>query len=249
MLIEADARTTYGAALQQVQPLTKHDLEVFLIGGMCIGKTVLFKYLMCGSYNQWVHATIGFGLGITNVILDNKWNAKFRIWDPSGNDRFESIWKPMMERSMCGAARREMPTAIIAGYSVTCRGSFTDLQYHLASIPPEASGACCIVWLVAMKADSSNSERQVTRAEMDAFADSHPLLAPSRAFELDCRTVRGVSELLQHMASQFKVQHDYYESLSANARAALFKPCASISYYVPRIAAPLAAATTTTTAA
>ena len=106
---------------------------------------------------------------------------------------------------MRGAARREMPTAIIAGYSVTCRGSFTALQYHLASIPLEASGAC-IVWLVAMKADSSNNERQVTRAEMDAFADSHPLLAPSRAFELDCRTGRGVSELLQHMASQFKVQ-------------------------------------------
>lgn len=66
----------------------KREMELAMIGLNKAGKSTLVEVLASGSFNEDLHATVGF-----NMRKITKGRVSMKLWDVGGQARFRSMWE------------------------------------------------------------------------------------------------------------------------------------------------------------
>lgn len=140
----------------------KHTFKFIVIGSSGVGKTSLLKRLIDDTFSSDNTSTIGVEYLSTVIEIDGQ-PIKLQIWDTAGQEKFRSIAKSYFRHAV----------GVILVYDITDRKSFDDLSFWLNDVHSLCDPNAAIT-LIGNKLDMA-SQRAVTTAEAQAFAQNHQL--------------------------------------------------------------------------
>lgn len=162
-----------------------HTFKLTIIGGFGVGKSSLVTRFINDSYEDQEHDVLtGVHFKTRAVLVDCAWRMKLHIW--------EIAWLPAKSSRPCHYLGVH---AILIVFDIASREEFAHVP-QLLSEARKLAHPNALVILVGSKCDVT-SERQVSRAEANAFA----LFQQVPYFETSAKTGIGVQELFTSMLS------------------------------------------------
>ncbi len=177
--------------------------KVVLIGSMSVGKSCIFLRYIKGTYRDKHQNTVGVEFGSKVVQIDTREglkNVKLQIWDTAGSERYKSMAKSYYKGAV----------GIVLAYDIADEESFLALPEWISLIHSLLDPKELSVVLVGNKADKE-SERQVTRARGEEFAQRHHFLFR----EVSALKGTGITECFETLAREIQklLIRDNFDSL------------------------------------
>lgn len=137
---------------------TTYEFKVILLGSISVGKTSIFNRFITNKFINDYQCTIKAEFKSKIVNINQNSQAKLRIWDTSGDERYRAITRQYYKDAQ----------GVLLVYDVTDRESFEGLGVWLTEIRDNAPESC-VVLLAGNKVDLS-ADRDVSKEEGDEFA-------------------------------------------------------------------------------
>eukprot|EP01128_Nolandella_sp_AFSM9_P009528 TRINITY_DN612_c0_g1_i3.p1 TRINITY_DN612_c0_g1~~TRINITY_DN612_c0_g1_i3.p1 ORF type:complete len:216 (+),score=53.65 TRINITY_DN612_c0_g1_i3:45-650(+) len=178
--------------------------KLVLLGESAVGKSSLVLRFVKGEFLEYQESTIGAAF-LTQTVSYGNQTVKFEIWDTAGQERYHSL-APMYYR---GAQ------AAVVTFDITSADSFVRAQSWVNELQKKA-GPDIVIALAGNKLDLA-SERQVTKAEAQAFSDEQGLLY----METSAKTAENVTELFIGIARRLPLDSGFRSRHRGGARVQL----------------------------
>lgn len=142
---------------------TTYEFKVILLGAIAVGKTSIFNRFLTNQFCSTHQCTVKAEFKSKIININQNSQAKLRIWDTSGDERYRSITRQYYRDAH----------GVLLVYDVTDRESFDGLGTWLADIR-DNTPQNCVVLLAGNKVDLA-TDRDVTKDEADDFAKNNGL--------------------------------------------------------------------------
>lgn len=165
---------------------TTSSRKLVLLGESSVGKSSLCLQFVKGQFDDYRESTIGAAF-LTQTVKVEQGFIKFEIWDTAGQERYKSL-APMYYRNA---------NCAVVVYDITSSASLVKARSWIAELQRQADPSI-IVCLAGNKLDLAETQRQVSSAEAQKFAEEEGLLW----FEVSAKSAVGVEGLFQAIANK-----------------------------------------------
>jgi len=175
-----------------INPNTKVQLKIVLLGQHDVGKTSLVERYLHKKFKPSVTATVGAAFGAKKVEINGE-SIVLGIWDTAGAERYESL-----SRIYYRSAR-----AALVCYDITAESSFNKAKFWITEIKNNEPDCC--IYIVGTKTDmlQEGSVRATSLSTVKGYAES----VHAQIFETSAKSGAGVDDLFSAIAQ------DYFNSV------------------------------------
>eukprot|EP00826_Nyctotherus_ovalis_P001968 TRINITY_DN10372_c0_g1_i2.p1 TRINITY_DN10372_c0_g1~~TRINITY_DN10372_c0_g1_i2.p1 ORF type:complete len:223 (-),score=61.69 TRINITY_DN10372_c0_g1_i2:166-834(-) len=166
------------------RPAKIRDISAIVLGNSHVGKTCLILRYTDNRFNSSFASTLGVDFRDKKITVEET-PVRFKIWDTSGQERFQTITKGYYEKTM----------AVILVYDCTNRRSYKEIKNWMMQIENHARKDVVKV-LVAAKCDED--ARLITREEGEEMAKEYDVAY----FETSAKTGMNVDKVFTHVANE-----------------------------------------------
>lgn len=181
-------------------------LTSVLLGDSGVGKTQIFRDFKKYTFSQGHFKTEGVDLCTINC--EN--NMKIKVWDTtSGTDFLKGL----------GSAYLKDANYIFLTFDITNRDTFSNLDNYLSAIREKAKKSVKII-LIGNKSDCSDSERKVSDAEAQKYAEDNSFL---RYYATSAKNNTNIDVLIEDVVKKKCVSYSVKTQDSISALSAYKK--------------------------
>lgn len=178
--------------------------KLILLGDVSVGKTSILNRYINNTFSDNCQCSVGVEFKVTSLILDNTTEASLKIWDTSGQEKYRALTRNYYKGSQ----------GVILVYDVSSRATFKNLQNWINDLEEFGSPESQII-IVANKDDVSEKQRQVSKAEGEAFAEKQKL----QFIEVSAKEGRNIlilfEKLTKKLVEQFKEKENMKKTKGA----------------------------------
>ena len=171
-----------------------------MVGDVGVGKThTVFKFVS-GNFAPDSVSTLGIDCKMKTIAIDTTCSVKVQIWDPAGQERFNSITNAYYRGAM----------GIVFMYDVTSRKSFDSISYWIGEVQKNTSDRIALM-LLGNKNDLT-AEKTVSEDDGRKFADFHSMLF----MEVSAKTGENIDHAFTVLAKQIVLNRPAVTSESSD---------------------------------
>lgn len=156
------------------------SVKTVIIGDSGVGKTCILTRFTRDFFDETSQPTLGVEF-LAKIVETAKHRIELQLWDTAGQELFRSVTR--------GYYRGSAIAYLV--FDITQRSTFDNLEKWHADIK-EVALPNVITVLIGNKSDLAAERRQVSREEIDAFANDHKM----KYFEVSAKTGENVNEAI-----------------------------------------------------
>lgn len=185
-----------------------YSFKLILLGDVSVGKTSILNRYINNTFVENCQCSVGVEFKVTSLILDSTTQVSLKIWDTSGQEKFRALTRNYYNDSQ----------GVVLVYDVTSKSTFQNLKRWLNDLEEFGSPESQII-IVANKADVSETKRQVSKAEGEAFAEKQKLLF----IEVSAKEGTNILILFEKITKKLVEQHKEKEKMKSTKGTFLHK--------------------------
>ena len=185
-----------------------YTFKLILLGDVSVGKTSILNRYINNTFEENCQCSVGVEFKVTSLILDNTTQVSLKIWDTSGQERYRALTRNYYKDSQ----------GVILVYDVSSKTTFQHLKTWINDLEEFGSPDSQII-IVANKDDVSEAQRQVSKAEGEAFAEKQKL----QFIEVSAKEGRNILILFEKITKKLVEQFKEKENMKKTKGTILSK--------------------------
>ncbi|KAK8882702.1 hypothetical protein M9Y10_045344 [Tritrichomonas musculus] len=163
-----------------MQKKSDFSVKTVIIGDSGVGKTCILTRFTRDFFDETSQPTLGVEF-LAKIVETPKHRIELQLWDTAGQELFRSVTR--------GYYRGSLIAYLV--FDITQHSTFDNLEKWQADIK-EVALPNVITVLIGNKSDLAEDRRQVTPAEIEAFAKNHKM----EYFEVSAKTGENVNKAI-----------------------------------------------------